>query len=161
MAWLLNALLWPVVPAAAAWVRAQEAAILAQGLPLDSAGVALARAAGVRDTGRVRVLAVTRMPTPLPHWLEACAQRTGVLSPHIAGMTFGHAIALREDCRGDARLLVHELTHVAQYERLGGISGFLRPYLCECVYPGYPRGALEREARAAETMVGGCVNVRL
>ena len=75
-------------------------------------------------------------------------------------MTFGYGIALREDCRSEARLMMHELKHVAQYERLGGIGGFLRPYMRECVYPGYPRGMLEREARDAETMIDGCVNVR-
>lgn len=157
---LLDALLWPLLPFAAAWVRTQERRVLAQGLPLNKAESQLAHMTGVRDVSRVRVLEVARMPTPLPRWMQRAAERAGLLSPDIVGMTFGHGIALRKDCRGEARLLIHELTHVAQYERLGGIGGFLRPYLRECVYPGYPRGMLEREARDAETMIDGCVNVR-
>lgn len=157
---LLDALLWPLLPFAAAWVRAQEREVLAQGLPLNRAEGQLAHITGVRDMSRVRVLEVARIPTPLPRWMQRAAERAGLLSPDIVGMTFGHGIVLRKECRGEARLLIHELTHVAQCERLGGIGGFLRPYLRECVYPGYPRGTLEREARDAETMMDGCVNVR-
>jgi len=63
-----------------------------------------------------------------------------------AGITLHYGILIREDCWGDRRLVVHELAHVAQYERLGGIGPFLRAYLRECLLEGYPNGALEREA---------------
>jgi hypothetical protein len=43
-------------------------------------------------------------------------------------------------------LLLHELAHVAQYERLG-MRRFLRQYLHECLTEGYPLGELEAEAR--------------
>jgi hypothetical protein len=131
-------------------VRREEAHVLRHGERLSAAEAALAQAAGVRDAARVRVLAAARVPSPLPLFLRRVVERLGLVSPHIAGMTLGHAIVLRADCRGDARLLAHELTHVAQYERLGGITGFLRPYLRECAWPGYPRGPLETEARAGE-----------
>jgi len=51
---------------------------------------------------------------------------------------------------GDRRLLVHELAHVAQYERFGGFRRFLFQYLQECINPGYPLGDLELEAKRAE-----------
>lgn len=50
--------------------------------------------------------------------------------------------------------LAHELAHVAQYERLGGFYGFLKQYLEECINPGYPLGALEQEAKQAESSLG-------
>ena len=50
----------------------------------------------------------------------------------------------------DRRLLVHELAHVAQYERFGGFRRFLFQYLQECINPGYPLGDLELEAKRAE-----------
>jgi hypothetical protein len=58
---------------------------------------------------------------------------------------------VRSDFRGDRRLVIHELAHTRQYERLGGIRPFLREYLYEClVTPGYPFGPLEQEAIEVE-----------
>ena len=45
-------------------------------------------------------------------------------------------------------MIAHELVHVAQYERLGGIEPFLRQYLRECLTVGYDESALENEARS-------------
>ena len=47
--------------------------------------------------------------------------------------------------------VIHELAHVAQYERLGGFREFLKQYLEECINPGYPLGDLELEAKQAES----------
>lgn len=65
-------------------------------------------------------------------------------------MTLRYGIFIHTDHWGDSRLLVHELAHVAQYERLGGFHGFLFQYLQECINPGYPYGSLELEAKRAE-----------
>lgn len=151
-AWL-DLLLLPITLMIGLWVRRQQARILRSGTALSVAQQQLARALGVREAQRVRIVAVPRIGLPLPRWMGALAQRAGLLSPHIAGMTLGYGIALREDCcderNGFASLLAHELTHVAQYERLGGIHGFLRAYVRECVSPGYPNGPLECEAHEA------------
>jgi Domain of unknown function (DUF4157) len=155
---LADLVLSPVTLCAVWWVRRREAVILRDGAPLDAAQCALARAAGVSAPGRVRVMAVARLPMPLPAALRRIAEQRGWLSPHIAGMTFGYGIALREDCVRDRRLLAHEFAHVAQYERHargghdGRHAGFLRRYVRECVWPGYPRGPLEAEARRAEAL---------
>ena len=146
-------LLAPALLCAIVWVRARQAAILRAGVALSQEQINLARALGVAAVERVRVMPVKAVPLPLPRWALAFAHRAGLISPHIAGMTLGYGIVLRTDCYGDRRLLAHELTHVAQYERLGGwggIGGFLRQYLRECVWPGYPHGALEVEAQRAE-----------
>ncbi len=119
------------------------------GVPLTPDQREMARSTGVRDAGRIRVLLTQQMPLPLPAFAARVALRAGWIPPAIAGMTLGHGIALRANCAGDACLLAHELAHVAQYERLG-VARFLRQYLREGVWPGYPRGALEVEAKAAE-----------
>jgi len=60
-------------------------------------------------------------------------------------------MALQSDSWGERRLVVHELAHAAQYERLGGFQAFLEQYLSECItLPGYPFGPLEREANRIE-----------
>ncbi len=151
---VLNIVLAPLVFCATAWVRRRQAAVLRSGIALTDEQQNLARAVGVNAVERVRVVAARVVPLPLPLWACSAAQRAGWLSPHIAGMTLGYGIVLRADCFNpeycDQRLLAHELSHVAQYERLGGVHGFLRQYVRECVWPGYPRGALEIEAQAAE-----------
>lgn len=149
----LDVLLTPVWLCAVVWVRRQQTLVLRDGMALTEDQLALAHALGINAPSEVRVLAVAAVPMPMPRFLRAVAERAGWLSPHIAGMTLGHGIVLRADCCGDTRLLVHELAHVRQYERLGGIARFLRQYLRECVWPGYPHGALELEAKAAESGV--------
>lgn len=148
---MLDVLLVPLWLCAVPWVRWRERVILRGGVALTPPQRLLARHLGVASPQRVRVMAADRIPMPLPPLMRSLAERVGWLSPHIAGMTLGHGIAIRADCCGDQRLLAHELTHVVQYERLGGIPRFLRQYLRECVWPGYPRGALEIEAIAAES----------
>lgn len=150
---VLDVLLVPLWLCAVPWVRWRERVILRDGAALTPPQRVLARSLGVASPQRVRVMAADRIPMPLPLLWRSLAEHAGWISPHIAGMTLGHGIAIRADCCGDQRLLAHELTHVVQYERLGGIPRFLRQYLRECVWPGYPRGALEIEAKAAESGV--------
>jgi hypothetical protein len=149
-------LLLPITLWLGMWLRWREARILREGARLTPAQQRLAIVLGVQRAENVRILSLPSVPLPLPRWARVAAENADWLSRHIAGMTLGHGIVLRDDfCQGgvgdcDARLLAHELAHVAQFERLGGCYGFLRQYVRECVWPGYPRGALEREARAAE-----------
>jgi len=146
----LDVLLAPLLLCTIGWVARRQADILRHGVPLNDAQRELASALGIGRVERVRVVSAAVIPMPLPRWARELALRGGWISQHIAGMTLGHGIVIREDYLDDMRLLAHELAHVSQYERLGGIAGFLRQYLRECAWPGYPHGALEREARAAE-----------
>ena len=41
-------------------------------------------------------------------------------------------------------MVVHELGHTAQYERLGGFEPFLRQYLSQCLTIGYPEAPMEQ-----------------
>lgn len=147
---LLDALLMPLLLCASMWVYRRQTDVLRNGAPLTGAQRELASMLGIAAVDRVRVVSAAVIPMPLPQWARDYALRAGWLSRHIAGMTLGYGIVIREEYTGDLRLLAHELAHVGQYERLGGIVRFLRQYLRECAWPGYPHGALEREARAAE-----------
>ncbi len=66
-----------------------------------------------------------------------------------------HGIFIRSDCLRDRALIVHELAHTAQYERLGGILPFLRKYLFECLTTGYSEAPLEQEAISMADRVCG------
>jgi hypothetical protein len=69
-----------------------------------------------------------------------CVSASAVISARVPGWR-------------DRLLVVHELVHVAQYERSGGILPFLRRYLFECLTVGYSASPLELEAIAVTARV--------
>lgn len=144
-----------LLPLACEWAEEQEAAILRDGVALPPAQLADARRIGVREPQRVRLRAVDEIPAPADPLLRAAADETGLLSPFTIGLTLRYGIYIRADCWGDRRLVVHELTHTAQYERLGGFREFLNVYREECLTVGYPHGALELEAKKMEREILG------
>jgi hypothetical protein len=137
-----------LLPLAAAWATEQEHEILRDGMPLSEKELADARAIGIREPDRVRLLQVEIIPRPAQPQLKAACDAIDFLTPATRGLTLGHGIFIRSDCWRDRLLVVHELVHVAQYEKLGGIHPFLRRYLSECLTVGYSASPLEQEAMA-------------
>jgi hypothetical protein len=140
-----------LLPVACAWARRQESIILRNGLALSASKLGTAQKVGILYPERVRLLAAQQVP-PLNWLLRRAGEKLGFVSAQTIGMTLRYGIFIRLDHWGDQRLLIHELAHVAQYERMGGFRGFLRQYLQECINPGYPLGALEQEAKRAESV---------
>lgn len=112
-----------------------------------------ARKLGVKRPERVRLLRVDSVPGPTHPALNAAQAAIRFLSPATRGLTLRYGIFIRSDCWGDRSLVVHELAHTAQYERLGGIVPFLKKYLFECFTLGYAKSPLELEALAIEERV--------
>jgi hypothetical protein len=142
-----------LLPLAAAWATEQEEKILRDGVPLSEKEFGDARAIGVQSPDRVRLLKVETIPRPSQPQLKAACDAIDFLTPATRGLTLGYGIFIRSDCWRDRLLVVHELAHVAQYERLGGILPFLRRYLFECLTIGYAAAPLEQEAIAATARV--------
>jgi hypothetical protein len=111
---------------------------------------------GVRDPARVRVLTVDRLPLPEEPGLRVAAAQSGISAERAGAMTLGHAILVLRGEKGDARLLRHELRHVAQYEEAGGIAPFLSRHLPDLVAHGYERSPYEVDARSHEARIGAC-----
>jgi hypothetical protein len=135
-----------LLPLACAWAEAQERIILRDGVALSGAQAADARSAGVSHPEQVRLRRVTRILRPADPTLRAAADATQLISPQTIGLTLRYGIFIRADCWGGRRLVVHELVHTSQYERLGGFAPFLRQYLTECLTVGYPASPMEQEA---------------
>jgi hypothetical protein len=133
----------------------QERKILREGIALSEQEVADAKAVGVKERQRVRLLEVETITRPSQPQLRAACEAIDFLTPATRGLTLGHGIFIRSDCWRDRSLVVHELVHVAQYERLGGILPFLRRYLFECLTVGYSAALLELEAIAVTERVCG------
>jgi hypothetical protein len=135
-----------LLPHAIAWVAEQERTALENGVPLTKSQLADARLIGVLHPDRVRLLSVKQIPA-LPLALAPMATMSNLVTPDTDGMTVRYGILILEKRWNHRRLVVHELVHTSQYERLGGIEAFLRPYLWECITPpGYPQGPMEQEA---------------
>jgi hypothetical protein len=135
-----------LLPLAASWAAKQEERMLRAGAPLSEAELADAKVIGVREPQRIRLLKLDCVPAPAHPMLKAAAAAIQFLTPATCGLALRYGIFVRSDCWRDRALIAHELVHVMQYERLGGILPFLREYLYQCVTIGYPEAPLEQEA---------------
>jgi hypothetical protein len=144
-----------ILPLACLWVKRQEFLILRAGVPLSSALIVAARNIGIEFPERVRLQKVTEVP-PLHPFVRLGARKMGFYSNSTCGMSLRYGIFIRSDNWNTRSLVIHELAHTHQYERLGGVRPFLRQYLYEClVSPGYPFGPLEQEAKKIEEEICG------
>lgn len=137
-----------LLPKAIAWINGMEAQCLTCGRWLSPDQKLMARTVGVKDINRVRLLVVKNIPLPISWWLRVSGTLTRLFSRELAALTAGYGIWVRSDSISD-ELIMHELVHVAQYERLGGIDKFLERYLDELIEHGYADMPLEVEAREA------------
>ena len=135
-----------LLPLAVQWATEQETHILEHGVPLSIRELADALRVGVKDPERVRLLQVETIPAPAHPILQAAYQQSDFGPSAPRGLTLHHGIFVRADYWRDRALIVHELVHIAQYERLGGIQQFLQQYLLECATVGYSKSAMEAEA---------------
>ena len=126
------------------WVSKQEARILRDGRCLSEWETKWAHDVGVENPDKVRILPVPKVPVPFAPILRLNGAFSGV-----SGMALNYGIFLDTAHQSNPNLLVHELAHVAQYEKMGGIRGFLREYLTQCVEDGYWNSLMEQEARDA------------
>jgi hypothetical protein len=134
-----------IAPFMARWASEQERRILRDGMPLAAEQMMFTRALGITEPEEVRVLMIEPIPLPAPPWCVHIARRFGlpVFSP--GGMALGRGVFL---ANGQWGSLHHELVHVWQYQRCGGMLPFFRLYLRECLMDGYLEAPLEMEARS-------------
>ncbi len=139
-----------LLPLACTWAAEHERAILQTGVALTDEQIADATRVGIMKPERVRLLGVPAIPTPSHPALAAVVEATSLISPLTIGLTLRYGIFIRDDYWGQRRLVVHELAHTMQYERLGTIEVFMRQYLHECFTIGYPAAPMEQEAKRIE-----------
>lgn len=142
-----------LLPLAAQWATEQERRALCDGVPLSKNELADARAIGVRNPERVRLLRVDSIPVPAHPMLRAAAAAINFITVSPRGLTLDNAIFVRADHWRDRELIAHELVHTAQYQRLGGVVPFLETYIVQCATVGYQHAPLELEAAATAERV--------
>jgi hypothetical protein len=152
-----------LAPLAGQWAKTQEAYILEHGVPLSKNQIADARRVGVKDTGRVRVLVVDRIPLPGDKELADAARHAQIITDASRAVAIGHGIIIRADSWQNRELLLHQLVHVAQCERSGGLEPFVGEYLLDRRSSrDFSLGPLEDEARSlARKICAGDKTARL
>lgn len=135
-----------LLPLAISWAEQQENYILQNGVQLTASQLSDAKLVKVVGLEKVRLLKVDQIPLPSELSLKNAAQMLGLITANTIGLTLRYGVFIRKDFWNGRKIVVHELVHVAQYERLGGIGNFLQKYLQECITMGYPQASMEQEA---------------
>ena len=145
----LRAALPLLLPGAIAWAEGCAGEAAETGVALTESGADIARGVGVQRPELIRVVVIDSLPLPEDPTLRAAALQTGLLGPHMAGLTLGYSVFV---VRGQesVRLLSHEFRHVHQYEAHGSIAAFLPVYLQQIVEVGYANAPFELDAQAHE-----------
>jgi hypothetical protein len=137
-----------LAPLAYQWAKTQEELILKHGVALAPGQIADAQRAGVQEPSRVRVLVVDRIPLPEDEELAEAARFAQIITDASRGVAIGYGIIIRADSWRDRELLLHQLVHVAQCERSGGLESFVGKYLSDRrASADFSVGSLEDEAR--------------
>ena len=137
-----------LLPLAYEWAKTLEEFVLGHGHPLGPTHAWDAHLAGVQDCARIRVLVVDRIPLPEDRKLAEAARRVRIITEDTRCMGFGHALIVRGDAWNDRELILHNLVHIAQCERAGGLEQWVRQYLGDRTNcPNFTVGSLEEEAR--------------
>jgi hypothetical protein len=145
----LQAALPLLLPKAIAWAESEASAAAAAGHALNELALGVARRVGVTHPELIRIALMDSLPMPKDPQLQAAAIETGLLGPHMVGLTLGYSVLVRRG-QDTWRLLSHEFRHVYQYEQAGSIAVFLPVYLQQIVQFGYANAPLEADARAYE-----------
>ena len=138
-----------LLPRAIVWAERQADRVAASGQALTDILAGLARKVGVVRSELIRVEIADTLPMPEDPELQTAATQTGLLGPHMVGLTLGHAVFIRRG-REAMRLFAHEFRHVYQYEQAGSIAAFLPVYLQQIVHAGYLNARFEVDAREHE-----------
>lgn len=128
------------------WANDWQEFILSKGDVLTDEQIAQARCANVASPERVRVLTVPNVPMPHYRFWRETFLRDNLFDSNPNGLTLGYGVFLKLNCFPREYWLAHELIHVAQYERFGGLTNGLRAYLVETLNIGYANNYLEQEA---------------
>jgi hypothetical protein len=127
------------------WITQRQKICMEIGERLSFEATRDAQTIGIGQIDEVRIMIEGEISLPTDPALLQLFLKSGLGA--INAITCGHGIFVRPDAYS-RHLVAHELVHVLQYERFGGIESYLKAYVPEIVSPPYyTNGPLEQEAR--------------
>jgi len=130
-----------LMPRAVKWYSDVEKSLRSQGRALTKAETVEAKSLGVKMPDLIRVVVLDKFPEPDKH----------ASGDHFEGArAMGNIIMIKPRHKNDSTVLCHELVHIAQKDRMGGLKEFLKQYAIEREVLGYSRSLLETEAYALQ-----------
>jgi hypothetical protein len=134
-----------LMPRVIEWATRESQRILQSGGLLSLQGIRIARAVGVAQPERIRVLEVLAIPSPDDPEIKALALNEKLIRPESRGLTLSYGIFIRQG-QLDLGLLSHECRHVHQVEVAGGLGTFLPIYLKQIAEFTYDHAPYELDA---------------
>lgn len=128
------------------WAVQWERHVLQHGISLNEKQKQDAICVGVIKPENVRLLIVPNIPMPHYDLLYSTFIETKIFDVNSLGLSLGHGILLKFDAFPREYWLTHELVHVTQFEKFGGIFPAYEKYLAQCLTEGYAKSEMEREA---------------
>jgi len=134
-----------LLPAAEKFVVRNQEKALRLGHPLTSKYLRIAKELGIDKADKIRIYTVHDLPAPQDQKLADAARALGYNSPDIVAYTYGYGIWIKDGNQDNNGVLIHELIHVRQAERMG-LKEQIRQYLTQLFIFGYRQAPLEVEA---------------
>lgn len=134
------------IPKVCEWLESQENNIISIGRDLTLDEIETAKKIGIKNYDIIRVYETSEIPTTSDTFLLEIGKQLGLITANTEGICFRYGIFIHENAKDKKAVLIHELIHTLQYERLGSIKAFITQYLKECIENGYHNSELEKEA---------------
>ena len=128
------------------WTKAKERHVFQHGRTLNPLEKEYAQKLKISQIDKIRILEVEKINHPFSLLFSLFAQFARAVISSPIGLTLGYSILIEKRYALRLDLIVHELVHVSQYEKMGGHQSFLKEYIYQCVSRGYLNSALEMEA---------------
>ena len=118
---------------------------MTKGRTLSEEETVIARRIGVIHPERIRVIILEDFPVPADKTLYTQTKEYGLGSPAESARIMGNIVMLKSRVRDTRWLLAHQLSYIAQQEKMGRRE-FIRRFIAEREIMGNKRAPMELNA---------------
>lgn len=130
---------------AASYVNHYDTLGYQEGQKISPCMIERARAIGVLNPEKVRIVNQTNLPKPSDALTLELYKKIGVDKDSVGALTLGHSIYIKPKYYQSYNILLHEFVHVMQMERLG-VKKYVEDYIVQSLSLDYYKVPLEAEA---------------
>lgn len=134
-----------LTPLTLEWYKEIESKYISKGRKLTAQETNMARKIGVTNPEQIRVVILKDFPYPANSTLSNKVKQYGLGGSAESGRTMGNIIMLKARFKDERWMLAHQLSYVAQQEKMGRRE-FVRRFIAERELMGNHRGPMETTA---------------